>query len=355
MDDLVVNRALPDENFWSGKRVFLTGHTGFKGGWLAMWLRRMGAVVAGYALPPPTVPSFAEACGAELMLSHHTGDIRDRAALFRAVEAFSPQIVFHLAAQPLVRDSYARPMETFETNVLGTLNLLAALRAEGNVVAMIVTSDKVYQESETPHPETDPLGGRDPYSASKASAELAVASFPMAPGQVVATLRAGNVIGGGDWARDRLVADFCRAMLAGEALSLRHPASVRPWQHVLDPLCGYLLAAEFCYAHRPARPATWNFGPAADSEVAVQDVAARLCGLWGGGATFKLAPEPERAGRHETAVLRLESSKARDELGWRPGWTLDEALAQTVTWFKAFQRGADMRDVSLAQIEAYLA
>jgi CDP-glucose 4,6-dehydratase len=345
-------RALPDPNFWAGKRVFLTGHTGFKGGWLALWLRALGAQVAGYALAPPAdQKNFFEVCGVARGLEHHLGDVRDLAGLTRAIGAFQPQIVLHLAAQALVRESYTRPVETFATNVMGSVNVLAAVAGLPDVVTMVVTSDKVYQESASPHGEADRLGGRDPYSASKACAELAVAAFPVAETQVVATLRSGNVIGGGDWAADRLVADFCRAMLRGEVLRLRNPDAVRPWQHVLDPLCGYLLAAEFCYLQR-APGQSWNFGPDAASEVTVRDVAGRLCALWGEGAAVEVAPD---AGPHEASVLRLESTRARATLGWRPGWGLDEALGRTVDWFKAFARGDDMRAVSLAQIEAYLA
>lgn len=357
MDDLAGWRAvtppLPSAVFWRGKRVFLTGHTGFKGGWLALWLHELGAEVAGYALPPPTTPNLFTVGRVEQVLKHIEGDIRDLPGLSRAVENFAPEILFHLAAQPLVRASYKAPVETFAINLMGTVNVLAAVsRLAAPCVTMLVTSDKVYEENSGRHVESGRLGGGDPYSASKACAELAAASFPLPNRHRAATLRSGNVIGGGDWAQDRLVADFMRAMMAGEFLRLRQPGAVRPWQHVLDPLCGYLLAAEFFCRDLTARTA-WNFGPAVTSEVTVAEIAERLCRFWGDSAAFSIEPEPVPL--HEATVLRLDSAKAREELGWRPRFELDEALLRTVEWFRAFGKGNDMRQESVAQIAVYAA
>lgn len=343
----------PSPAFWAGKRVLLTGHTGFKGGWLTLWLARLGATVRGYALPPATTPDFFSLCQVAARCAHQLGDVRDAPALRAAMAAFQPEIVLHLAAQPLVRASYAAPVETFATNVMGTANLLEAARHIPTArVILIVTSDKVYAESRTArHDEASPLGGGDPYSASKACAELLTAAFPMPAHQRIATVRSGNVIGGGDWAADRLVPDFFRGIFAGEPLLLRNPAAVRPWQHVLDPLCGYLLAAEHLWRAPPAARASWNFGPDPASEVPVATLAAEICQLWGKGAAWQAAPP--QAAPHEAPVLRLDSEKARRELGWRPGWALPQALAATVAWYQHYRAGGDMAAFTQSQIEAY--
>jgi CDP-glucose 4,6-dehydratase len=343
----------PDPKFWRGKRVFITGHSGFKGGWLALWLHRLGAEICGYALAPPTPQSFFDACNVASFTQNYVADIRELASLRRVLAAFQPEIIFHLAAQPLVRESYATPLETFETNVMGTANLLEAARDVSGITAMVlVTSDKVYAESEAPggHAETAPLGGRDPYSASKAGAELVAGAFPLAHGTQLATVRSGNVIGGGDWAADRLVPDFLRAAAAGETLKIRQADSIRPWQHVLEPLCGYLAAAEFL-CRGPCERQSWNFGPEMAREATVRAVAEKLCALWGGGAQYALAPD---TALHEAPVLRLDSGKAQRELGWQPRWNLDEALGATVDWFRAWRDGADMAAFSYSQISAYM-
>ncbi|WP_346323887.1 CDP-glucose 4,6-dehydratase [Emcibacter sp. SYSU 3D8] len=350
--------AFPQPSFWRGKRVLVTGHTGFKGGWLSLWLDRLGAEVAGYALPPDTDPSLFALCRIGEIAEHHVGDVRDPDALQRVMAAFRPDIVFHLAAQPLVRASYADPVGTYATNVMGTVNLLEAVRRTPSVtVAVVVTSDKCYAEDtgRLPYGEGDPMGGRDPYSSSKGAAELVTAayahSFLAARGCAVATVRAGNVLGGGDWAVDRLAADIMRGLLAGQEPVLRNPGAVRPWQHVLDPLRGYLLAAEHLARTRPTAPATWNFGPDAASEVTVREVAGMLCDLWGDGAKIQVAPQPDAP--HEAHMLRLSSDKARRELGWTPALPLADALTETVAWFRACQRGDDMRAVSRGQIERH--
>ena len=346
-------RALPSPSFWAGKRVFLTGHTGFKGGWLSLWLHRLGAIVSGYALPPDTTPNLFYTAAISNTVWHQFGDVRDPASLTRALREFKPDIVLHLAAQPLVRASYAIPVETFATNVMGTAHLLDAVRQTPSAaVTLIITSDKVYAESrENRHSEDGRLGGHDPYSASKACAELVTASFPLAPGQKLASVRSGNVIGGGDWAKDRLLPDFFRAVFAHESWRVRNPHAIRPWQHVLDPLCGYLVAAEHLWAHPPALPQAWNFGPDALSEVTVGNIATRLCRLWGENANYHLEPQPDAP--HEAPVLRLSSEKARRELNWRPGWPLETALAATIAWFHAFRAAEDMAAFTQSQIKAY--
>jgi CDP-glucose 4,6-dehydratase len=352
VDDVAGLSARPSPAFWAGKRVFITGHTGFKGGWLSRWLYQLGAELAGYALAPETTPNLFSAANISAVIGHQIADIRDAEALNRAMQSFRPDIVFHLAAQPLVRASYAMPVETFATNVMGTANFLNAIRATPSVaVGIIVTSDKVYAESSIGrHEEQDRLGGHDPYSASKAAAELVTASFPMPARQRIATVRSGNVIGGGDWAADRLVPDFFRAIFEGESWRIRNPRGIRPWQHVLDPLCGYLLAAEHLWARSAAREA-WNFGPDSASEVSVEDIATRLCALWGHGAAYYI--EPELHAPHEAPVLRLDSGKARRDLGWQPAWPLDAALRATAEWFHAFRAADCMAAFTTSQIEAY--
>lgn len=350
-------------DFWRGKRVFLTGHTGFKGGWLSLCLQQAGAVVVGYALQPPTQPSLFEVAEVGAGMQSVTGDIRDGEALSSALTAAQPEIVFHLAAQALVAASYADPVETYATNVMGTVHLLEAVRRSPAVRVVInVTSDKCYENREWdwPYREADPLGGRDPYSSSKACAELVHAAyarsfFAVAPGRgappALASVRAGNVIGGGDWAADRLVPDAMRAFPAGRTLEVRSPAAIRPWQHVLEPLHGYMALAEQLW-RRPELSGPWNFGPAEQDSASVAELLDALAACWSGAAAWRSVRAP---GFAEAGQLRLDSSKARRQLGWRPAWSLAQALDAVVAWHKAHQAGAAMRAFSLQQIQAYQA
>ena len=344
-----------NRSFWKNRRVLVTGHTGFKGSWLCLWLQQLGAQVTGFALEPDAGGSlFADTDVASGMRSV-IGDVRDLSALGRAAEAARPEVVFHLAAQPLVRVSYEQPVETFAVNVMGTVHLLEALRRTGGVSAVVaVTTDKVYENLELRrgYTEKDQLGGHDPYAASKACTELAVASYrhSFADCPPVATARAGNVIGGGDRARDRLLPDVLNALAAGKKPLIRSPQAVRPWQHALDPLHGYLLLAQKLAENPGAHASAWNFGPDEESHVSVKQLLEKLIVLWDGDAAWECMP-----GRHphETAFLFLDSSRARSVLGWHPRWTLDVALEQTVIWWKARLAGADMNAETLRQIRRF--
>jgi len=348
--------------FWAGKRVLVTGHTGFKGGWLSLWLLRLGAKVAGYSLPPATEPSHFALVRLEQKIDNVIGDIRDAERLSRAVREFEPEIVFHLAAQSLVRYSYANPIETFEVNALGTAHLLEALRGAPSTRAIvIVTSDKCYENREWPwaYRENEAMGGYDPYSASKGCAELIAASFrnsyfatadhPMR-GAALATARAGNVIGGGDWAADRLVPDILRALERGEKAQIRFPQAVRPWQHVLEPLAGYLTLAERLWNDGAPFAEAWNFGPDPSGERTVGEIADALCRAYGEGAGWTKSGGDEP---HEAHLLKLDSAKARSRLGWRPQWSIFEALEAIVDWDARRRRGEDVETTSLRQIDAY--
>ena len=347
-----------DPTFWGERRVFLTGHTGFKGGWLVAWLHALGARVSGYALPAETSPSLWQSARLEGCLERHElADIRDAQTLRQALERSGAEIVLHLAAQPLVRRSYQAPAETYATNVMGTVNLLEAVRqVDGVRAVVVVTTDKSYENREWawPYRETDRLGGHDPYSNSKACAELVCAayrdSFLAARGVGLATARAGNVIGGGDWSPDRLLPDLFRAWTRGERVALRYPQATRPWQHVLEPLAGYLLLAQSLAMNGRDFGAAWNFGPLPDSVQSVETVVRRLAARWPEPVAWTVTPEAQP---HEAGVLALDSSLARQRLGWQPRWSLDEALAQTVAWQAAWAAGQDMRQVTLDQINLY--
>jgi CDP-glucose 4,6-dehydratase len=341
-------------SFWRGRRVLLTGHTGFKGSWLALQLAELGADVVGFADGIPTEPSLYELAGVAQDLESVTGDVRDRELLRATVAEHRPEVVFHLAAQALVRASYDDPARTFDVNVQGTVNLLEAVRAVDCVrVVVNVTTDKVYAPhvGGAPYTETEPLGGHDPYSTSKAASELVTTSYRLSfpDGAALATARAGNVIGGGDWAADRLIPDLMRGALAREPVVVRYPDAVRPWQHVLNANGGYLLLAERLWDD-PSLAGAWNFGPDGDDAIAVSKIAARLSELWGGEIEVH-APIGDQP--HEAETLRLDASRARSALGWRPQWDLDHALASIVDWYRTYAAGGSTRDATLAQIRAY--
>lgn len=345
--------------FWRDRPVFVTGHTGFKGGWLATWLLDLGARVTGYGLTPHTTPSYFARCGLAERVTTQFADVRDAAALGAALAAAQPRVVFHLAAQPIVRLSYRAPLETIGVNVLGTASLLEAVRHTPSVEAVVVvTSDKCYENLERPdgYREDDPLGGHDPYSASKAAAELIATayrrSFFAAGGPRVATVRAGNVIGGGDWAADRLVPDAMRALVAGQPIRVRNAAAVRPWEHVLEPLGGYLRLAERL-AGSGAFAGAWNFGPRDSDAVPVATLVELIVGRWE-GARWESRPDADAP--HEAGLLRLDWSKARERLGWHPGLTLKEAVELTVAWYRAAAGSGPTRalyDLSVEQIRHY--
>lgn len=348
---------------WSQERVLVTGHTGFKGSWLSLWLAELGASVSGIALDPISVPNLFDAANVHDTLAHDLRvDIRDRSVLQAAVARIDPTVVFHLAAQPLVRESYQSPLETFDTNVMGVANLLDVVRHQPSIKAVVVvTTDKVYRNLEDGHAyvETEPLGGHDPYSASKAAAEIIVDSyrssfFGAQSDCRVASARAGNVIGGGDWSKDRLVPDCIRSFAAQETVSLRFPDSVRPWQHVLDPLSGYLtLAQALLQPDGDSAACAWNFGPDPTDVATVGDVAGRLAALWGDGA--QVASLPDQDHPHEAGFLSLSSERAHRDLLWHPTWALNQSLRETVNWYQAWYATQSMRDVTIAQISAYMA
>jgi CDP-glucose 4,6-dehydratase len=347
-----------DQAFWQGKRVLLTGHSGFKGGWLALWLQQLGANVYGYALPPDTEPDLYYSARIAEGMAGEFADIRDVAALRGAFERFKPEIVFHLAAQPLVRRSYQEPLQTYEINVMGSLQVLECLRAVDSVqAALLITTDKCYENQgwHWAYREGDALGGYDPYSSSKACMEILVScyrrSFFAEGATAIATARAGNVIGGGDWSEDRLIPDFVRAKIKRSPVRIRNPQAVRPWQHVLDPLAGYLCLAERLYRNGADYASAWNFGPDRQRVYSVGQMAEQALQFWP-----DLQYEPETADQpHEAAFLTLDSSKAERELAWRVRWSVPQALDQTLQWYQAYFDGADMRAVSLQQIQTYSA
>lgn len=349
----------PDPQFWNGRKVLVTGHTGFKGGWLALWLRQMGAEVSGLALAPPTQPNLFDLATIHGDLAHRIGDIGDPATVSEAFAAAQPQIVFHLAAQALVRPSYSQPVATFATNVMGTVHVLEAARTCASVAAIVVvTSDKCYENREWlwGYREDEPLGGRDPYSASKGCAEIVAAAYRQsffANGPWVASARAGNVFGGGDWAADRLIPDIMQAFSAGRPAPIRRPLAVRPWQHVLEPLAGYLTLAEHLVLQGSAFAQAFNFGPPPDSELPVLAVAQMLQNVWP-DAQLDVAHTPQ--GPHEAGLLRLDASKAKALLQWRPRLGLAESLAWTAQWYRQYASDStQMRELTLSQIRRYVA
>jgi CDP-glucose 4,6-dehydratase len=352
---LPLQQSNPD--FWRGKRVLITGHTGFKGGWLSLWLQSMGATLRGIALAPPSEPALFEVARVAEGMEHHVADIRDFVAVKAQMDEFQPEIVFHMAAQPLVRLSYSEPAETYATNVMGTVHVLEAARHAGSVKAIVnITTDKCYENREWVwgYREDEPMGGHDPYSSSKGCAELVSSayrkSFLQEAGIAMATARAGNVIGGGDWALDRLVPDTLRALEKSESVLIRNPHAIRPWQHVLEPLSGYLLLAERLYLHGQHDAEGWNFGPRDEDARPVQWVVEHLCEHWGGGAAWAIQPGDHP---HESSFLKLDISKARRRLDWTPRWSLDVALQQITDWHIAWLNGQDMRGVCLNQINHY--
>ena len=349
-------------DFWRGKRVFLTGHTGFKGGWMSLWLQSLGAELTGFSLAPPTQPSlFDEARVADGMRTIF-GDIRDLAVLQQAMLAVRPEIVIHMAAQPLVRYSYQNPVETYSTNVMGTVHLLEAVRNTPGVKAVVnITTDKCYENREWVwgYRENEPMGGYDPYSNSKGCAELVTAAYRSSffnanthaqHGVAVATVRAGNVIGGGDWAQDRLIPDILAAFEQGKLVDIRNPHAIRPWQHVLEPLRGYLTLAERLYVCGPDYAEGWNFGPNDEDAKPVGWIVEKMAGLWGNDANWRI---DTGAHPHEAAYLKLDISKARSRLDWHPALRLDDALKLIIDWAKQRQAVADIRALTLAQITAY--
>jgi CDP-glucose 4,6-dehydratase len=347
---------VPAADFWRGKRVLLTGHTGFKGGWLALWLQGLGAHVTGIALPPDSTPNLFQLARVGDGMEGRFADIRDAASLSAIIRPARPEIVLHLAAQPLVRASYREPLETFATNVMGTAHVLNALRGVDSLrVAVMVTTDKVYQNREWPYPyrESDALGGHDPYSASKAASEIVIAcyrdAFLATQGVAVASARAGNVIGGGDWSQDRLIPDAVRAWQSGQVLAIRRPQSIRPWQHVLEPLAGYLTLARKLW-DEPALAGAYNFGPQSGEAATVRDVVELARSAYGGGEVHF---GDDSAGPHEAGWLALETAKARNALGLVPKWALAEAVNRTMAWYRAQQQGADARRLCEAEIAAY--
>ncbi len=346
--------------FWRGKSVLITGHTGFKGSWLTLMLHQMGAKVHGLALAPPTTPSlFEQARVGDVLMTNHCGDIRDADAVATAMAAAEPDVLLHLAAQPLVRESYRTPVGTIATNVVGLAQVLDAARRVSHLKAIVnVTTDKCYENGGWIHPyrETDPMGGHDPYSASKGAAELITAAYRASffdeGATRLATARAGNVIGGGDWAVDRLLPDCMRAFAKGAPVVLRYPHAVRPWQHVLESLSGYLhLAEALCGDDGADFAEGWNFGPSILAEGTVSDVAHRAAAAWG---EADVAIDTADADLSEAHLLRIDSSKAHILLDWRDRWTLDRAVAETVAWYRAAHEQQDMRAFTEAQIKAFL-
>lgn len=351
--------SVVDASFWKDKRVFLTGHTGFKGSWLSLWLTSMGVVVKGYSLNPPTSPSLFDQARIAELLDHEVGDIRDGERLRKSMQDFAPEIVIHMAAQPLVRYSYKEPVETYTTNVIGTVNLLEAVRSTSSVKAVVnVTTDKCYENREWVwgYREDEAMGGHDPYSSSKGCAELVTSAyrnsyFGQNSSVKLASARAGNVVGGGDWAEDRLIPDILRAFSKGEPVVVRNPKATRPWQHVLEPLSGYLVLAQSLYGLNGRDFAGgWNFGPQDKDVQPVDWILENMVALWGENASWELDSSEQP---HEAQLLKLDISKADAQLDWQPRWSLSQTLEKIIVWQKNWMSGDDVREVSLSQIKDY--
>lgn len=351
-------------DFWAGKTVLVTGHTGFKGGWLSLWLQSLGAKVVGYALDPRTSPNLFEVAEVGKAMVSVIGDVGNLSKIKATVSEYAPQIVFHMAAQALVRRSYENPVDTYATNVMGTAHLFEAVRMAGGVKVVVnVTSDKCYENREWVwgYRENEALGGHDPYSSSKGCAEFVTAAYRnsfFSPadyqrhGVAVASARAGNVIGGGDWAEDRLVPDFIRAVTRGEPMAVRNPAAVRSWQHVLEPLHGYLMLAQKLWSDGPRYGEAWNFGPDDEGAQSVETVVKTLAAAWDAGARWRA--DASGGQPHEAHYLKLDCSKAKVQLGWHPRWDLKTALEATAQWYKAHRAGQDMKRFSLEQVRNYI-
>lgn len=352
-----------DRTFWQGKKVFITGHTGFKGSWLCLWLHSLGAEVTGYALQPPTQPSLFELCKIDRLVTSIIGDVRDGEALTKAMVKTKPEIVIHMAAQALVRDSYKNPVDTYAINVMGTVNVLEAVRLSKGIKAVVnVTTDKCYENKEWAwgYRENEPMGGYDPYSNSKGCSELVTASYRSSffhpdeyekHGVGVATARAGNVIGGGDWAVDRLIPDCINALLQNQKIMIRSPHSIRPWQHVLEPLSGYLILAQGLYEKGAIFAEGWNFGPNDSDAKPVDWIVRKMCEEWGSNAEYEVAKGDHP---HEAHYLKLDCSKAKTKLNWQPSWNLEYTLRKIIEWVHAYQEKADMRQICMQQIQEYM-
>ena len=352
-----------NKEFWRGKKVFITGHTGFKGSWLSLWLSSLEAIVTGYALTPPTQPSLFELCNIDQLITSVIGDVRDSEELKQVMQEVQPEIVIHMAAQPLVRESYKNPVDTYGINVMGTINLLESVRHCPSVKAVInVTTDKCYENKEWiwSYRENEPMGGYDPYSNSKACSELVTSSYRNSffhpndydkHGVAVASARAGNVIGGGDWAADRLIPDCINALLENKKIMIRNPNAIRPWQHVLEPLSGYLILAEKLYKDGIRFAEGWNFGPDDNDAKPVEWIVQKMCEHWGEGAAYEI---DSGIHPHEAHYLKLDCSKAKGRLNWLPKWKLEYTLENIIDWVQAYNEKADMCTICLQQIDDYM-
>ncbi|MFH1824990.1 MAG: CDP-glucose 4,6-dehydratase [Candidatus Firestonebacteria bacterium] len=361
MSNHLITRS--SNTFWKNKRVFVTGHTGFKGSWLCLWLNYLGANIKGYALKPPTVPSLFNLCKINELVKSKIADIRNYKLLKQELLNFKPEIVIHMAAQPIVRESYKNPLETYSVNVMGTVNLFESVRNCKSVrVVVNVTTDKCYENKERRrgYCEYEPLGGYDPYSNSKACSELVTSSYRSSffnpkeyktHKKAVASARAGNVIGGGDWAVDRLIPDSVKSVLRKKTIVIRNPNAVRPWQHVLEPLYGYLLLAEKLYKNGPEYAEAWNFGPDDKDVKTVEWIVKRICNKWGEEASYKIDKGKHP---HEAHYLKLNCSKAKSNLSWHPKWNLDTAIDKIIEWTKAYKQGKDLKKICLKQIQEYI-